>query len=113
MKSRWILLLTIGAVPLLAHADWAPAVYNDDYVVTVGAAVNGSYGQITYRESRFGGGNNYLGSVARDVYSVTSSLKTELNNQVREMATREQINFTSGNLYGDANVTLQPDGRAI
>ena len=44
------------------------------------------------------------------MYSITSSLKTELNNQVREMAAREQINFTSGNLYGDANVTLQPNG---
>ena len=80
------------------------------HVVTVGASVNGSYGQITYSEPRFGGGNDYLGSVARDVYSITSSLKTELNNQVREMAAREQINFTSGNLYGDANVTLQPNG---
>jgi hypothetical protein len=110
MKSRWIFLLMIGAAPLVAHADWAPAVYNDNYVVTVGASVNGSYGQITYSEPRFGGGNDYLGSVARDVYSITSSLKTELNNQVREMAAREQINFTSGNLYGDANVTLQPNG---
>ena len=70
MKSRWIFLLTIGAAPLVAHADWAPAVYNDNYVVTVGASVNGSYGQITYSEPRFGSGNDYLGSVARDVYSI-------------------------------------------
>jgi len=42
MKRRWIFLLVIGAAPLAAHADWAPAVYNDTYVVTVGASVNGS-----------------------------------------------------------------------
>ena len=81
---------------------------NDNYVVTVGASVNGSHGQITYSEDAYSG--NFLPSVARDVYSITNSLTTELDNQVREMAVREQLNFIYGDLSGEANVTLQPNG---
>ena len=80
----------------------------DNYVVTVGAAVNGSYGEITYSEDRYSG--NFLPSIARDVYSITNSLSAELDNQVRQMAAREGLNFIYGDLYGEANVTLQPNG---
>jgi hypothetical protein len=108
MKSRWILLLAIGAAPLVAHADWLPTTFNDNYIVTVGAAVNGSYGEITYSEDAYSG--NFLPSVARDVYSITNSLSSELDSQVREVAAREQLNFIYGQLTGEANVTLQPNG---
>jgi hypothetical protein len=108
MKSRWTLLLAIVAVPHIAHADWLPTTLNDNYIVTVGASVNGSYGEITYSEDRNSG--NYLPSVARDVYSITGSLSTELDNQVRQLAVREELNFWRGDLTGDANVTLQPNG---
>jgi hypothetical protein len=108
MKSRWILLLAIGAAPLVAHADWLPITMNDSYVVTVGATVNGQYGEITYSEDRNSG--NFLPSVARDVYSITDALTTELDNQVRELAAREQLHFYRSELSGDMNVTLQPNG---
>jgi hypothetical protein len=108
MKSRWTLLLAIVAVPHVAHADWWPSPWYDNYVVTVGASVNGSYGEITYSEDRYSG--NYLPSVARDVYSITNSLSAELDNQVRQMAAREGLNFIYGDLYGEPNVTLQPNG---
>ena len=96
MKSRWTLLLAIVAVPHVAHADWLPTTCNDSYIVTVGASVNGSYGEITYSEDAYSG--NFLPSVARDVYSITDALSTELDSQVREMAaTANQLNF----IYGD------------
>src|SRR5262245_1911891 len=108
MKLKRILLLAIGAAPLAAHADWQPVVYNDDYVVTLGGTVNNGYRQSSDSEGRYSG--NYLPSIARDVYSITNSRKTELNSQVRDMATREGLTFSYSNLYGNANVTLQPNG---
>ena len=108
MKSRWTLLLAIVAAPHVAHADWLPYTLNDSYIVTVGASVNGSYGEITYSEDAYSG--NFLPSVARDVYSITNALTTELDSQVREAAVRNQLNFIYGILSGEANVTLQPNG---
>src|SRR5262245_3636012 len=108
MRRKWTLLLAIGALPHIAHADWCPTPWYDNYVVTVGASVNGSYGEITYSEDRYSG--NYLPSIARDVYSITNSLSNELDTQVRQMAAREGLNFIYGNLYGESNVTLQPNG---
>lgn len=108
MKIRWALLLGIIAVPHVALADWEPIRVADNYIVTVGASVNGSYGEITYSEDAWSG--NYLPSVARDVYSITDSITTEFDNQVREMAASSGLNFYRGELTGDANVTLQPNG---
>ena len=108
MKFRWISLFAIVAVPHMAHAEWQPITVADNYIVTVGASVNGSYGEITYSEDANSG--NYLPSVARDVISVRTSLSTELDNQVRELAANYGFSFYRGDLTGDANVTLQPNG---
>ena len=108
MKFRWALLLSIGALPHIAQADWWPVVLGDDYVVTVGASVNGQYGEITYRENSTYG--NYLPSIAADVASIPAALKVEFDSQVQEMAARESLQFRNSNLYGELNVTLQPNG---
>jgi hypothetical protein len=108
MKFRWTLLLAIVAVPHVAYADWEPITVADNYLVTVGATVNGSHGEITYSEDANSG--NYLPSVARDVYSITDSLMTELDSQVREMSIREGFSFQRGELTGEPTVTMQPNG---
>lgn len=108
MKLRWIFLLAIGAVPTLAHAEWQPITVADNYIVTVGAAINGSYGEISYSEDRNSG--NYLPSIARDVLAIREALSTELDNQVRDAAARSDLQFLYGDLSGDANITMQPNG---
>jgi hypothetical protein len=107
-KMKLKMLLGLAALPLAAHADWHPIPQTDRYIVTLGATVNGYYGQITYGEDRWSG--NYLPTVARDVYSITDALRNELNGIVREAAVAKGYTFTSGILSGEANVTLQPNG---
>ena len=41
------LVVAIVAAPHVAHAAWLPTTFSDSYIVTVGASVNGSYGEIT------------------------------------------------------------------
>jgi hypothetical protein len=108
MKFRKTLLLCIGAMPLLAHADWQPIINGDRYIVTLGATVNGLSGSITYSEDRWTGSN--LPGIASQVYAVTNSLQNELNQQVREAAAAESFTYLGGSLNGEANVTLQPNG---
>jgi len=108
MRFKRILLLGISAMSVAAHADWQPIPTGDRFVVTVGASVNGLYGEITYDDNH--PALSGLAGIATDVYRMTDSLREELNSQVREAAAREGFTFSGGTLSGDANLTLQPNG---
>jgi len=108
MRFKGMLLLALGAMPFAAHADWQPIPTSDRFVVTVGASVNGLSGQITYDDNH--PALSGLTAVAIDVYRMTDSLRNELNSQVQQAAVESGFTFTGGSLFGDANLSLQPNG---
>src|SRR4051812_41619031 len=109
MKYRMILALAVSAMPLLAHADWLPVVTTDQYIVNLGATVNGYSGSLPpYSENRSSAGPFSL--LASDILKIPRSLEDELNQAVREGAAASNYTFLGGALTGEANVSLQPNG---
>jgi hypothetical protein len=112
MKYRTIVALILGALPLLAHADWQPVVTSDQYIVTLGATVNGYSGQLPpYAENKASAGPISL--VAADIFAIPRSLENELNNAVRDAAVAKGYTYLGGALSGEANVTLTPNGQGF